>query len=189
MHRSIHGSATPVAILALAALGVATAAPSQQTVTGVWQHHQVNFTYYGLTSLYSCDGLETNIRRLLLHMGARDDAKVSALSCPRGPSVPSRNAIVQTDFYTLAPSDPSAPDAVPARWTPFLVNPWHPHFMGDGDCELMEQMEDLISKSFSLRDLKYRTDCVPRNINIHGFEIKAQSLKALTPPPIAGAAD
>jgi hypothetical protein len=196
MHRSKYSSASLVARLALVALGIASATGSclaaetlgsSQSVASLWQHHQVNFTYYGITALYTCDSLETNIRGLLLYLGARNDAKVSALACPRGSSVPSRTAIVQTDFYTLAPSaDASAPDAVQARWTSFEVNPWRPHFMGDGDCELIEEMQDLITKSFSLRDLKYRTDCVPRTINIHGFSIKAQALKAVT-PPITGA--
>jgi hypothetical protein len=44
-------------------------------------------------------------------------------------------------------------------------------------------MKELIVKSFSLRALSYRTDCVPQEIN--GFSIKAQVLKALPPPATA----
>jgi hypothetical protein len=162
------------------AASAATAEPSGQAVTGAWQHHHVNFSYYGITALYSCDGLENNIRSLLLHLGARKDAKVSARGCPNGPSVPGHNAIIDTDFYTLSPSS-DANGTVQAQWMPVLVSPTHPYFMSHGDCELIDEMKDLISKNFSLRAVDYRTDCVPHQVNIDDFSIKAQALKELAP--------
>jgi hypothetical protein len=162
-------------------LAAAPAAPNGELVISVWQHHHVNFSYYGITTLYSCDGLENNIRSLLLHFGARKDAKVNARGCPNGPSVPGHNAIIDADFYTLAPSSDSS-DTVQAQWTPVAVSPTRPYFMSGGDCELIYEMKDLISKSFSLRDVNYRADCVPHEINIEDFNIKAQALKALPAP-------
>jgi hypothetical protein len=189
MQRSKSFSASLIAVMvALAALfsgtGSRAAAPvagSGQVVTGAWQHHHVNFTYYGITALYSCDALETNVRSLLLHLGARKDAKVSAMGCPNGPSVPGHNAILDADFYTLSPSS-DANDTVQAQWMPVLVNSTHPYFMGRGDCELIAEMKDLISKNFSLRELSYRTDCVPHEVNIDDFTVKAQVLKELPAP-------
>jgi hypothetical protein len=185
MQRSKSFSASMVAaLIALAGISVrfaalaATAEPSGQAVTGAWQHHHVNFNYYGITTLYSCDGLESNIRSLLLHLGARKDAKVSARGCPNGPSIPGRNAIVDVDFYTLSPSSDEA-GTVQAQWMPVLVSPTHPYFMSHGDCELIDEMKDLISKNFSLREVDYRTDCVPHEVNIDDFSIKAQALKEL----------
>jgi hypothetical protein len=160
----------------------ATAAePGGQVVTGAWQHHHVNLNYYGITALYSCDGLENNIRSLLLHLGARKDAKVSATGCPNGPSVPGHSAIVDVDFSTLSPSSDGS-DTVQAQWMPVLVSPTHPYFMSHGDCELIDEMKDLISKNFSLREVNYRTDCVPHQVNIDDFTIKAQALKELPAP-------
>ena len=189
MQRSKSFSASSIAaFVALVALSSGTgsraAAPAEasgQVVTGAWQHHHVSFTYYGITALYSCDGLETNVRSLLLHLGARKDAKVSAMGCPNGPSVPGHNAIIEVDFYTLSPSS-DANDTVQAQWMPVLVNSTHPNFMGRGDCELIDQMKDLISKNFSLRELSYRTDCVPHEVNIDDFTVKAQALKELPAP-------
>jgi hypothetical protein len=177
-------------MVALAGLGAATlasaeegAAPSGQIVSGTWEHHHASFTYFGITSLYSCSGLENNIRALLQHLGARKDVKVNARGCPYGYDVPSRNAIVDLDFFTLTPSsDASAADLVQARWTPVVVNATKPNFMGHGNCELIEQLKDIISKNFSFRDLNYRTDCVPHEVNIDDFGIKAQALKAVPPP-------
>jgi hypothetical protein len=53
--------------------------------------------------------------------------------------------------------------------------------MDSGDCELVEQLKELISESFALRDLDYRTDCFPHESNLHAFSIKAQALKPVPP--------
>jgi hypothetical protein len=183
--RRILVSAGLAAILAsvLAAAPAAETAAGGQTVSGTWEHHHAGFTYYGITALYSCDGLETNIRALLLHFGARKDASVSARGCPQGSSVPGHNAIVDVDFYSLSPSaDATGSNVVQARWSPLLVSPTHPYFMGHGDCELIDELKDILSKNFSLRDLQYRTDCVPHQVNIDGFTIKGEALK-----PVSGA--
>jgi len=180
---------TVAALVALAGFSVGLAAsaatpaePSGQAVTGAWQHHHVNFNYYGVTALYSCDGLENNVRALLLHLGARKGAKVSARGCPHGSTIPGHYAIVDVEFDALSPSS-DATGTVPAQWMPVEVSPTHPYFMSHGDCELIDEMKDLISKNFSLREVNYRTDCVPYQLNIDDFSIKAQALKALPAPP------
>jgi hypothetical protein len=184
-------SAAMAGLLALPALPVLSAGEDASAggpvVAGTWEHHQARFSYFGITTLYSCDGLEDNTRALLVHLGARQDAKVMALGCPHGSSVPGRNAIVDVDFYSLSPSaDANAANTVPAQWTPVQVSPTHPHFMGRGDCELVDELKDLISKNFSLRDLNYRTDCVPHQVTLDGFSVKAQALKPL-PAAVAAA--
>jgi hypothetical protein len=185
-------SAAIVMLSAAIAGTVAVAADSsasQPPVNGTWEHHHASFTYYGITTLYSCDGLETNIRALLLHFGARKDATVSARGCPHGTSVPGHNAIVELDFYSLSPSstDAKGGDVVPARWVPVLVSPTHPYFMGHGDCELVDELKDILSKNFSLRELSYRTDCVPHQLNIDDFGIKTEALKPLSAAPASAA--
>jgi hypothetical protein len=149
-------------------------------VTGAWQHHKVTFSYVGFTSLYTCDGLEEQVRAILLHLGARKDAKVMASGCPGPIGAPSRTAWVDADFYTLAPvGNAGGSDTVKALWTAVEVTPQHPTFMGDGDCELIQAMKDLVTKNFSLRDLEYRTDCVPHELMMDGFAVKGQALRAL----------
>jgi hypothetical protein len=152
-------------------------------VAGSWQHHTVKVSYYGITSLYTCGGLEDHVRDILLHFGARKDAKVRASGCARGPDAPSHNAWIDADFYTLAPAtDSTAPDTVKAYWTLREMGPKRPYFMDDGDCELVDQMKDTISKSFALKDLKYETDCVPHEISLNGYHVKAEALIAVPVP-------
>jgi len=156
------------------------ATPPADIVSGTWQHHKVTLNHFGITSLYTCDGLEGQVRQILLHLGARKDLKVTARGCPGGLNAPSHSAWVDADFYTLAQvADTTAPDAVKARWTPVQVTPRHPFFMGDGDCELIQEMKDLITMNFTLRDMVYRADCIPRSITIDSFAVEGQSLRAL----------
>lgn len=185
-------SAVVSGLLALAALPVASATndgpAGGPVVAGIWEHRHASFHYDGITSLYSCAGLESNVRALLKHMGARQDLTVRAYGCPGGYNAPGRTAIVDVDFYSLAPSaDADAAKSVQARWTPLTVSANHPNFLGHGDCELMHEMKDILSKNFSLRDLNYRTDCMPYEVNINDFSIKAEILKPL-PAAVASAA-
>ena len=186
-------SAAMTGLLALAALPVVNAAADQsadaQSVAGTWEHHTAHFSYFGITSLYSCSGLESNIRQLLLHLGARKDLTVHAYGCPYGYDTPGRIAVVDLDFYSLSPSaDANAANTVQARWTPVQVSANRPNFIGHGDCELITEMKDILSKNFSLRDLKYRTDCVPHEVNLNDFSVSAEVLKPLaaTVPSTAG---
>jgi len=150
-------------------------------VTGAWQHHAGTINYIGFTALYTCDGLEDRVRLILLHLGARKDMKVSARGCT-GPDTPSQTAWVDADFYTLAPVGAAGGSgAVKAQWTAVEVTPRHPNFMGDGDCELIQGMKDLITKNFSLRDIEYRTSCTPNYFTLDGFAIKGQALRAVPP--------
>jgi len=185
-------SAVVGGLLALAVLPVASAANDEPAdgpvVAGTWEHRHANFRYDGITSLYSCSGLESNIRALLQHMGARKDLTVRAYGCPGGYDAPGRTALVDVDFYSLAPSaDANAANNVQARWTPVTVSAYHPNFIGQGDCELIHEMKDILSKNFSLRDLNYRTDCTPYEVNINDFSVEAEILKPL-PASVASAA-
>jgi hypothetical protein len=62
------------------------------------------------------------------------------------------------------------------------MGPKRPYFMDDGDCELVNQLKDTISNSFALKDLKYETDCVPHQIMINGYHVKADALIAVPVP-------
>ena len=190
--KQILTSAVVSGLLALAALPVANATndgpAGGPVVAGTWEHRHASFHYDGITSLYSCAGLESNVRALLQHLGARKDLTVRAYGCLGGYNQPGRTAIVDVDFYSLAPSaDAGAANSVQARWTPVTVRANHPNSIRDGDCELIHEMKDILSKNFSLRDLNYRTDCRPGEVNINDFSVKAEILKPL-PATVASAA-
>jgi hypothetical protein len=163
---------------------------SGDIVTGTWQHHKGTFDYFGVTTLYTCDGLEGHVGQILRHLGARKDVHVSARGCPGPYNTPSHTAWVEADFYTLAPAAGAAAGSgtVDARWTPIQVTQRSPYFMAAGDCELIREMKDLITKNFSLRDVVYRAECVPYQYTQDPFSIKGQALTALPQPRTATSA-
>ncbi len=189
--RRIKSTSTGLAAAALAlacasSASVGFAADSTGAANGVvastWQHHQVTFPFNGLTSKYNCNGLQDTVRQILLHLGARDDLKVSSGGCGPGSSAPGGRAFIDTDFYTLAPAAGSdSSDTVAAHWTAKHLDPQHPYFMDYGSCELIQQMKDLITQNFAIQDLQYRTDCFPHDLNLHGFSVKGMALTAVSP--------
>jgi hypothetical protein len=175
MMTALGGGAT----LSCAAIESGDTAPTD-IVDGAWQHHQVTFSYFGFTTLYTCDGLEDEVRQILLHIGARKDAKVTASGCPGPVGVPTHSAWVAADFYTLAPvAAANGSDTVKARWTSLEVTPQRPNFLGEGSCELIQDMKDLITQNFSLRNVDYRTSCHPHELTLDGFAVKGEALRAL----------
>jgi hypothetical protein len=107
--------------------------------TATWQHHRASIGYFGITSIYSCDGLEQKVRQLLLLFGARKDARVHASGCAYNDMPAGHSLSVSVDFYALAPeSSASAADRQPAAWSMIDVDSRHPAFMAPGDCELID---------------------------------------------------
>jgi len=177
------------ALLGAAALAACTTDNAARQQTGpafdaVWQSHHATLDYFGLTTLYSCNGLEQKVRELLLYLGARPDLKVQARGCNRGFNVPGHLASVAADFHTLAPASGSAAGAagstgsVPARWTVVTIKPMVPIWMGYGECELMQQLEPVVTRDFSARDLHYHTACVPRDVTIADYRLTGEFPKA-----------
>lgn len=153
-------------------------APAAEEVTGEWQLHKATFRYVGFTTLYTCDGLEGTVRQLLVHLGARKDAKVTATGCPGPFNAPSHTAWVSAEFHTLVPAGAAGPDTIKAQWTSLEVTPQRPFFMGNGDCELIQGMKDMITQNFTLRGVEYRTSCYPHSVTLNAFAVKGQGLKA-----------
>ena len=111
--------------------------------------------------------------------GARPDLKVRADSCDRALDQPTnRSAWVSVEFSALVPAaDPTAPGAVKAVWKGVRLAPNRPFEMGQGECELVEQMGDVLKKGFTLRNLSYRTTCTPHQVTVADYSVSGQSLQ------------
>src|SRR5258708_39799622 len=56
--------------------------PSATDATqGIWQKHEYSFQFLGFTSTYSCDGLASKLKVLLIAAGARAEAKSNGDAC------------------------------------------------------------------------------------------------------------
>lgn len=155
-----------------------------------WQHQSRTFSYQGFTAHYTCDGLEDKVKQILVYLGARKDAKVRATGCAYGPNRPSPFAWVSMEFDTLsAAAAPAATagstattpgESVAARWQPIEIGARRPYFMGDGECELIEQLKPALTASFALEELQYRTRCTPHQVNLGDYSVRG---KVLQPAP------
>jgi hypothetical protein len=155
------------------------AAPNERSA---WKHHHATFAYYGITSAYSCDGLEDKVKEILLYLGARQDAHVQATGCPRGPSSPSHQAFVTVDFDAVqAAPDSSDTDNVQAHWADLQVAPRHPRFIEEGDCELIDGLRAVLKDGFSWRGLEYSTSCIPHQLELGGFKVQGAVLQPAAP--------
>ena len=169
-----------------------TSAPStgvQSRVPFAWEHQHTRFSYVGFTVRYSCDGLEDQVRRILVYVGARKDARVTATGCPFASTAPARTAWVDADFDVPVPApatdastvtNAAAPGAA-AQWRDVKLTPRQPEFLTPGDCELIESMKDVFTKTLHLRDVKFRTSCFPGSLSEDGFEVSGQTLKISDP--------
>ncbi len=103
----------------------AAAAGEEPPVQAVWKLHEETFTFMGITSHYSCDGLAGQLKALLREAGARDDLKVSSpcVDPLRGVSAMATGGVsamstARVSFYALAPATAAAPVAVQAPEAP-----------------------------------------------------------------------
>jgi hypothetical protein len=171
-----------LSLIALLMLGSATAAYALDGAapTAAWKSHTAKFHYFGFTTHYTCDGLEDKVKTILLHLGARQGAKVHATGCAYGPNTPSPFAWVDATFDTLAVAEGAAgANDVQAQWADFQIAPHRPFDMGDGECELMERMKDVITANFALKDVDYRASCTPHHISIADYGVKGKVLRPL----------
>jgi hypothetical protein len=149
-----------------------------------WRHTKQTFTFFGFTSLYTCDGIEDKTRFILLLFGARKDAKVHATGCERGPSAPSHSAWVTVEFDALAPGPaPSGAETVTGQWTPIEFAAHRPFEMEEGDCELMDHMRYVLLQGFAFKNLDYKATCVPHTQTLGSWGVKGLVLR----PPAASA--
>jgi len=177
-----------LAVLTVASFGLPAAAESSTATAGAaataaeWHPQQLTFNYSGFTTLYSCDGIEDKVREILLTFGARKDLTVRASGCNEGSSRPSRFAWVRAEFNSLTPAaDQAAATAVKSTWVKVQIAPHRPSFMGEGECELVEQMREMLQKGFQLRNADYRTSCVPHQVSMADYSVTAEVLKSTAP--------
>jgi hypothetical protein len=144
--------------------GETSSTNSQQ---GVWQKHDYNFQYLGFTTTYSCDGLASKLKVLLIAAGARADAKSVSAGCSPGYGVPDKFARANLKFHTLAPIGNGENTSPPINgvWRSVVIADRSPREVAPGDCELIEQFRDKVLPMFTTRNVDNRMTCVPNQVS------------------------
>jgi hypothetical protein len=186
MKHSIPGYRQSAALAAIIAVLAAFSSPvwaaEAAATPAQWQEHKGSIDYFGLTSHYSCTGIESQVKQVLKTLGARNDMTVDASGCNPLDRPSSHSLSVNVHMYSLAPADKSAAASpVMASWAPVEIKPRHPSFVDDGDCELIDQMKGFIAKNFSAQNLDYRAGCSPHAVTMDSFNVHGEFLKIATP--------
>ena len=134
---------------------------------GVWQRHEYNFQYLGFTTTYSCEGLASKLKVLLIAAGARADAKSTSGGCVRGYGSPDKFARANLTFYTLAPvvKGGNVSPPINGMWRSIAIANRSPLDVALGDCELIEQFHHAVLPMFTTRNVDSRTTCVPNQLS------------------------
>ena len=159
--------------------GVPSTPPAQP---GVWQKQTYSFAFLGFTTTYSCDGLASKLKILLIAAGARPDVKASPGACASSFGRPDKFARADLTFYTLAPpgGDPAAAASpVAGQWKPVALTSRRPRELGTGDCELVEQFRSNVLPLFTTRNVDSHTTCVPHQDSGSTIDLKFESFTAV----------
>lgn len=193
-----------VALLAGFVLPAARGAEAEP-VQAVWKETEVDFTYMGQTTFYSCDSLERKITRILKEIGAREDVRVRAFGCTSwfsperfmtvrinvaipSPAVPgagvdpqerSRRELVQR-VRGESPADDEA-GQFSAAWKRVTLSR-KSRYLEEGDCELVEQLESRVLKKLDIRTVRADNRCIPGQIRFGQLDLEVEALMALPNP-------
>jgi hypothetical protein len=160
----------------------------------VWKEQHLEFSYFGRTARYSCQGLRDKMRSLLLDLGARRDLQVSLYACDETESVRSLRREYIGPRLSLVFSTPALPDAaakplhpgdlmaVNARYEPFTLTSDAFRNYGVGDCELVEQFAHDILPHLSTRNVKQDITCIPYQASGSRYFIRGEILRAPRTP-------
>ena len=158
----------------------AGAADQPAAEAAIWTPKQVEFTYMGFTTHYTCDGLRDDVREMLLQLGARkDDLKVTEI-CSGDPNRPNPFPGVRIKMSVLTTpvpaSLPAGTQIVPAQWKTVKLPNRATLLDAAGQCELLEQFKQKILPLFSTRNVDFRATCVPHQLDPLGIHLQADVL-------------
>lgn len=169
------------AAAAVAGMGIsvpAMAAEADASESAVWMPKETQFTYLGFTTRYSCEGLASQVRSVLLSLGARrEDLKVHETGCAASAGRPTPFPGVKVRMSVLVPATAAAgTDVVPAHWKPVKVQLDSDPLREAGECELVEQISQKLLPLFSVRNVEFKPNCVPHQLDPGGTRLQAQVL-------------
>ena len=175
------------AMLGAVALGCAMSAPlwadegGSGSVPAVWADKELSFVYQGFTTKYSCDGLRDKMRGVLLDLGAeKKSLKVLELGCSSPSGRPDPFPGVRVKMRVLQPADgKAAGDAPPvaAHWQPVDLKLRDSYTVDSGECELVEQIRQKVLPLFSVRNVEFRSTCIPHQASPTRPVLKLEVLK------------
>lgn len=156
---------------------VASSDADAQSVNAVWQQHEEKFHFTSIYNLYSCDGIESKVERLLKELGARE-VKARATGCYEANGNLGKSLRVRVKFQSLSLDPEAQGDTVQASLQEVHIRPRHPRGVELGDCHLIDDLQDKILPVFEHEVIKKNRSCFPGQQSLGDVDWKVKVLKA-----------
>jgi len=178
---SVHSVSCALFICGFGLTALAGEPSAIEPAQGVWQKHEYSFQFLGFTTTYSCDGLASKLKVLLIAAGARADAKSTSDGCVGGYGSPETFARANLKFHTLAPigNGENASPPISGAWHSVVIADRSPREVAPGDCELIEQFRDKLLPMFTTRNIDNRMTCVPNQLSGSVINLKFEVFAGL----------
>jgi hypothetical protein len=180
----------------------ASAAAQEQTVQAYWNTYEIDFSYMGLTTYYSCDGLRDSVRDVLRMVGAREDLKIRARGCEISgtPAVFPRVLITVSVPVEATPENLAelakdadkrelvawvrgeraigveGPDLFAAVPRQVTISDRGTRDLDPGECELVEQLRDRVFPKLGIRVVDDQLRCIPKHVRHGQIKLTVQAL-------------
>ena len=163
------------------ALGAENAA-----MPAVWKEQSIEFSYFGRTSRYSCDGIRDKLRAILAIMGVRRDIHTFAVGCADSGEPNGLHEMSPTVHLVF--SYPALPDAGAKPAHPGDLSPLDAQFqaftivadafrnMQPGDCELVEEFVRQVLPKLTTRNLETHVTCIPYQLSGSHYSVRGEVL-------------
>jgi len=173
--------------------------PQSAPVQAIWKEQEITFFYQSFTTLYSCDGLEDKLAKILAALGARGDAKVTSFGCESGPVRSPRVVVTlfspveatrealaeqaktrgKRDLVARVKADSAGADEMSqqfaAQWRDVSLSRGALG-LEPGDCELIEQLQKKLLPKLAVRIVKDEVSCTPYRLTPGQPRLEVQAL-------------
>lgn len=146
--------------------------------TAVWTPKELDFAYQAFTTKYTCDGLQSKMKRILIKLGARPDIQVRGFGCTQI-TRPDPFAGVRIQMNVLQPAaGADNGQTVPSHWETVDLLAGRDPVDAAGDCELVTQLKEKVLPLFTTRNVVYGATCERHQLLAGATRLKAEVLVA-----------
>jgi hypothetical protein len=166
----------------LAALPAFADESAPAEVPAAWTMHQIDLTYMGFTTRYTCGGLKSKMKLLLKQLGVRDDIKIVERNCEYGYGKVAEFPRLKITFYAPSIPEPGARDIgepVLGVWKPVVIKKNSPRGLEMGDCELVEVFRDRVMPKFVTREVQGDVNCIPHQLVGNRIDLRFEVLTGI----------
>ncbi len=149
-----------------------------EPVAAVWQEHEMLFQYQDFTTMFSCLGLKSKVKKILVELGAREDVSVRTYGCAASIFEPTPFVNLKLRFSTLQLAAPQAGSfAVDGIWEDVQLANNRPRYISRGDCRLVELIRQDVLPAFAHGEVKDRTTCIPHRLDGSSPNLRVKVLR------------